>query len=236
MDRYVHNRFDRAMLTVCEDTAAPFMRQKLDDMLLKLLADSSDLDEDVAVRRLACMSRLKHISCQNLAKLFVMFAHTPPKLDEVMSQTDLLVIDDITAPFKLQFAAQMPTMSSADQSTKEAQTGNKRKWAFAADMVACLGKLAATKNLAVLIISQVTTIVRAETGAVLRPGLEGTAWETAISSRVVLFRQRIFSDTELLQDVRCAGVTKAQGIYLCENGGLGRIAFFRITKVSLFCH
>ena len=106
------------------------------------------------------------------------------------------------------------------------------------DLISKIGRLAATKNIAVLLTNQTTTRIRAETGAVLHPALSGSAWETGISTRVVIFRDWIFqaseaasSQGEYVPGVRFAGVLKAKGI-LYE--GVGKAATFVIEKVSPF--
>ena len=104
------------------------------------------------------------------------------------------------------------------------------------DLISKLGKLAATKHLTVLLTSQTTTRVRADTGAVLHPSISGNAWDGGISSRIVLYR-----DWPTLQDVdvssqkkrvhgsRFAGVVKASGI---SYSGLGKVVPFTIETVT----
>lgn len=101
------------------------------------------------------------------------------------------------------------------------------------DFLARLGKLAALKNIAVVLISQTTTKVRTEYGAVLRPALSTKAWDAGISNRIVLFRdwqaaEDGLSAQQVSRAVRFAGVTKLASV---AYEGLGKVVAFSIEKV-----
>ncbi|MCJ1393686.1 hypothetical protein MMC18_006562 [Xylographa bjoerkii] len=103
------------------------------------------------------------------------------------------------------------------------------------DFLARLGKLAAMKNIAILLISQTTTKIKTEFGAVLRPALSTRAWDAGIHNRIVLFR-----DWEAIQDqqsretrtkaIRFAGATKIANV---AYEGLGKIVSFTIEQSGL---
>lgn len=104
------------------------------------------------------------------------------------------------------------------------------------DFISNIGRLAATKNIAILLTSQTTTRIRTETGAVLHPAIAGTAWDTGIGTRIILFRDWMFQTTdaqssqgESMPGVRFAGVVKAKAV---AYEGVGKVATFRIEKVS----
>lgn len=103
------------------------------------------------------------------------------------------------------------------------------------DFVSKIGKLAATRNIAVLPVSQTTTRIRAETGAVLHPALTSTAWDAGIGARIVLWRDWVYGSAEgsnlreFIPGVRFAGVIKAGGI---PYEGLGKVVSFTIDKVG----
>lgn len=102
------------------------------------------------------------------------------------------------------------------------------------DFINKVGKLAATRNIAILLVSQTTTRISADTGAVLHPAMASTAWDAAISTRIVLFRDWVFqtaegpSKGEVIPGVRFMGVVKAGGI---SYGGLGKVTSFTIEEV-----
>jgi len=103
------------------------------------------------------------------------------------------------------------------------------------DLISNIGKLAAMKNIAIVLTSQTTTRVRAEKGAILHPAISGTAWDTAINTRIVLFRDWLApqevdgsSQEARVQVARFAGVIKTAGV---SYGGMGKIVPFAIEKV-----
>lgn len=104
------------------------------------------------------------------------------------------------------------------------------------DFVTKVGTFAETKNIALLLTSQTSTRIRSETGAVLTPAISGTAWDTGVRTRVVLFRDWVFqtaegpsSQGEYLPGVRFAGVVKAKGV---GYEGVGKVVTFRIEEVE----
>lgn len=90
-------------------------------------------------------------------------------------------------------------------------------------------KLAATRNLAVVVLSQCVTKMRAGAGAVLVPAISTSAWEQGLGSRVVLFRDRSWDDEE--PEVRVAEVVKASGVTIAERER--RLVGFSILDVRL---
>ena len=56
------------------------------------------------------------------------------------------------------------------------------------DFISKVGKMAALRNLVVLLINQTATRVKTETGAVLLSAMSSTGWDGGVSSRLLLFR------------------------------------------------
>lgn len=94
-----------------------------------------------------------------------------------------------------------------------------RKAAVLQHVVNSLQKLAATRNLAVVILSQCVTKMRPGDGAVLIPTISTTAWEQGLGCRVVLFRDWGWDDQagNTVADARLAGVVKAEGTVVAES-------------------
>lgn len=176
-----------------------------------------------------------HFTTPTLAHLLALLTHEsqsfPPK------GTGLIVIDSISTLFAAAFPndgfdrKQVPDKLKRDAD----QWASSRKLTFMSDFVSKLGKLATTKNIAVLFTSQTATRIRADTGATLNPAISGTAWDSGISARIVIFRDWFFQsaevpgkDLEYLPEVRFAGVLKASGV---SYEGLGRRVSFTIEKV-----
>ena len=103
------------------------------------------------------------------------------------------------------------------------------------DLISKLGRLAGTRNIAILLLGQTITRVRSDTGAFLHPTASGTAWESGLNCRMVLFQDWLFQSSDAssqpkhMQTVRFAGVLKTKGV---TYDGAGRVAAFVIEKVT----
>jgi hypothetical protein len=108
-----------------------------------------------------------------------------------------------------------------------------RKFPILQYLINNLQKLAATRNIAIVIFSQCVTKMRPGAGAVLIPAINTTAWEQGLGCRVALFRDWGWDDEKgkAVNDVRLAQVTKAEGIEVPE--GRSRLVAFSISEV---CH
>lgn len=188
------------------------------------------------------LQRLHHFTTPSLPHLLALLTHQ--SLSSPPTETSLMVIDSISTLFALAYpkkgengSGQQPAVKKSDA----AQWASGRRWAVMGDIISKIGRLATTCNIAILLTSQMTTRITPETGAVLQPAISGTAWDTGISSRVVIFRDWIFKATDFVNSqgeyvpgIRLAGVSKAKGIS-CE--GMTKTAMFTIEKASaLSCY
>lgn len=151
----------------------------------------------------------------------------------------LLIIDSISTVLTQAFA-QSERLSDGRTPGKKgdvAQWAAGRRWAVMADLMSAMGKLAATRNMAILVINQTTTRLRPDTAASLQPAISGIAWESGISCRILLFWDwQLDASGKSNQDkrraiagLRFAGVTKTGGECL---DGFGDVVAFTIDKVS----
>lgn len=185
------------------------------------------------------LENFHHFATPTLPHLLALLIH--PSSPFPPAETTLIVVDSISTLIALAFPKTAGENSANQQNpaakkSDAAHWASGRRWAVMGDLISKFGRLAATKNIAVLLTNQTTTRIRAETGAVLHPTLSGSAWDTGISTRVVIFRDWMFqaseaasSQGEYVPGVRFAGVLKAKGI-LYE--GVGKVATFMIEKVS----
>lgn len=93
-----------------------------------------------------------------------------------------------------------------------------------------LQKLAATRDVAIVILSQCATKMQAERGATLIPAVNATVWDQGISTRLVLFRDWA-PDAAESRALHFVGVQKRNG--KSSNGVVEGIFAFRIETVSL---
>lgn len=192
-------------------------------------SDPSSVDE--------YLEKLHHFATPSLPHLLALLTHQSTSFPP--PDTSLIVVDSISTLFALAFPKTADIASDQQIPVKKsdaAHWASGRRWAVMGDLISKISRLAATKNIAILLTSQTTTRIRSETGAVLHPAISGTAWDTGISTRVVIFRDWMFRASEVgsqgkyIPGVRFAGVMKAKGI---SYEGVGRVVTFLIEKDGL---
>ena len=144
---------------------------------------------------------LIYFRAQSLPHLLALIVH-PPK-DFVPQGTSLVVIDSISAPFPSYFpnTTELRARASSSTSTTTSTTQPSRymeksqtqwlinrKWNVMGDLATSLAKLAATCDLAVLVLNQTHTRIRGQRRAILSPAVAGRPWEAGIHARIVLYR------------------------------------------------
>lgn len=77
-------------------------------------------------------------------------------------------------------------------------------------LISALQKLAAARDILIVVLSQCATRMQAERGATLVPSINANAWEQAIASRLVLFRNWAIRH-EKYQSAHFAGIQKLDG-------------------------
>jgi len=183
------------------------------------------------------LDNLYHFTTPTLPHLLALLTHQSTSFPP--PGTSLIVVDSVSTLFALAFPKTTDNRDHQQTPVKKsdaAQWASGRRWAVMGDFLSSIGRLAATKNIAILLISQTTTRIRSETGAVLHPAISGTAWDTGIGTRLLLFRDWMFqtadglsSQGRFMPGVRFAGVVKAKGV---AYEGVGKVATFTIQKVS----
>ena len=175
-----------------------------------------------------------HFTTPSLPHLLILLSNSviafPP------NKTGLLVVDSVSSLLATAFPRAVDAYEDRKNPVKKTdavQWAASRKWFVMADLMARLSKLAAINDIAVLVISQTISKVRAETGAVLYPAITMKAWDVGIASRIVLFRNWLsrmegVAQMKQLQGVRFAAVIKAGGV---SRDGLGVLVSFTIEKV-----
>lgn len=76
--------------------------------------------------------------------------------------------------------------------------------------IGALQKLAATRDAAVVLLSQCATRMQAERGATLTPAVNANVWEQGVATRVALYRDWVWTDGCTL-GARLATVQKVDG-------------------------
>lgn len=184
------------------------------------------------------LNNFHHFITPTLPHLLALLTHQstgfPP------SNTSIIVIDAVATLFALAFPKTMQNTNSQQTPAKRSdatQWASSRRWAVMGDFISKIGRLAATRNIAILITNQTNTRIRSETGAMLHPAVSGTAWDSGIRTCVVLFRDWLFqpndassSQGNFVPGVRFAGVMRVKGV---AYEGVGKVVAFGIEKVSI---
>ena len=111
-----------------------------------------------------------------------------------------------------------------------------RRWSVYGDLISRLGKLAAVRNLAIVLISQTTTKIRPATGAVLYPFTSIKTWDGGVHNRIVLFRDWLpKAESGVAQNLQPQGVRLAASIKVggASCDGLEKLMSFTIEKVGI---
>ncbi|KAH9897250.1 P-loop containing nucleoside triphosphate hydrolase protein [Xylariomycetidae sp. FL2044] len=97
-------------------------------------------------------------------------------------------------------------------------------------VMSALQKLAATRDLVIVILSQCATRMQAERGATLIPAINAGTWEQGVATRLVLFRDWIL-DSDMTHDAHLVGIQKQNGKVMPD--GIGPVFPFDIKTAGL---
>ena len=98
-------------------------------------------------------------------------------------------------------------------------------------IIGALQKLAATRDIAIVVLTQCATkVMQVERGATLVPAINASVWEQGVSTRLVLYRNLAFSDAKV-QGLRLVGVQKLNG--KTSEAPVDTICAFDIEEVYL---
>ena len=222
----------------------------LDHVLSPKQSSSAPTHSSSPITTSIALANLHHVNTPTLAHLLALIVRTPPSFPP--PSTTLLVIDSLSTLFETAYTGQpsKTDLANADQKAKDARRwAAGRRFAVLGSLITALNKLAAMKNMTILVTSQMMTRVSpngAGTRAVLVPALGGKEWEIGIATRIVLFRDWAPDGRNKgsqgketggrtgrkLHQVRFAGVVKTNGIVLGEHNGQGNVVPFTIDEVS----
>ena len=217
-------------LTHLVDTSSNFVPSRLDDMLAHGKDEQSGAEQVLETT----WDRLHHFRAPSLVHLLALLAQ--PSESFPPDNTGLIVVDTISNLFSQAYPKRFDHSSNSSEPQKKRSTSqwaSGRRWAVMNDLISKVARLAVIRNIAVVLCSQMTTKIRADTGAFLHPAISGATWDSTIRNRIVIFRdwstqkqgrERHRRDT----NVRFAGLLKAKGVV---HEGIGKISAFTIDKV-----
>ncbi|KAK1252807.1 hypothetical protein MKX08_003994 [Trichoderma sp. CBMAI-0020] len=151
-------------------------------------------------------AKLVHYSCMTLPHLLAFISR--PTTTAIASNVSLIVISSLSALIN----SSLPRSLEAKGGKKPAKgpTQASKRLQGLQFIITTLQKLAATKNCAVVLLSQCATKMRSEQMATLIPSINTTVWEQGVSTRLVLFRDWAWNASKS-SSVFLAGLQKIDG-------------------------
>lgn len=134
----------------------------------------------------SCLEFFNHYTCPSLPHFIALLCR--PTACCVPQGTALIVIDSLSALLNHSFPKSSDGRLPSDPKESKGPPLAVRRLQVLQSIVGALQKLAATQDLAVVILTQCATKMQAEHGATLIPAVNATAWDQGISTRLVLFR------------------------------------------------
>ncbi|KAI8931288.1 hypothetical protein NX059_011632 [Plenodomus lindquistii] len=221
---------------------APLVRERFESALLNspqqsscepgsnLTAPSGTIQDDMR-------SRLHYIAAPTLAHLLALFIPSPASFPP--RNTSVVIVDSLATLVDNAYPRNSDDRQ-AKVKTEQSRWAAGRRFAIINDLISTFTRFAATHDIALLITSQTITRMRGSSRAVLVPAMSGMEWENGISTRLVLFRDWMRTENSndkaeaaRLQRARFVGLTKANGVSLAEEGGVGTVVAFTIEHSGL---
>ncbi|KAK2592832.1 hypothetical protein QQS21_009470 [Conoideocrella luteorostrata] len=167
-----------------------------------------------------------HFSCLTLPHLIALLLR--PNAKAIPGAVSLVVVSNVSSLIN----SSLPKTVEENTSTKptKGQTASTKRRQGIHFISNALQRLAATKNCAVVVLSQCATRMQSEHGATLVTAINASAWDQGISTRLVMFRDWAWKDGKLVS-VFLAGLQKLDG----KSGyaTMDRVAAFRIDSTGV---
>ncbi|CAK7262809.1 hypothetical protein SEPCBS57363_000233 [Sporothrix epigloea] len=149
----------------------------------------------------------------------------------ILADTSLVVIDSLSALVNSALPKTLegkgpPLMANG----KKAPSPFDKRAQVLQCVAAALERLAETRNIAVVVLTQCASRVQTERGAALAPALNGVAWDRSIATRLVLFRDWAWKDNRPIGG-RFVGVQKLNGHD--SESGMDSMVAFDVTETGV---
>ncbi|OAP59738.1 hypothetical protein AYL99_04740 [Fonsecaea erecta] len=210
------------------DTGSPFIEERLDDMM-----SSYTIPRDAEVRssppepldtELLLDDKFTRLHAYTLPRLLTVFLHPPHSFPS--SKTCLIVVDDLSNLLLGSFSRNPRNIkASAPAAVKEKfdKQAVSKRFQIIENLGAAMSKMAAIKNIAILVLTNTTTSLRNRNRATLKAALTSHAWDSAVHTRIMLYRD--FADDGQFIDIlgtespglRYAEVQRMAWKDLCTN-------------------
>ncbi|KAI1461525.1 P-loop containing nucleoside triphosphate hydrolase protein [Annulohypoxylon moriforme] len=163
-----------------------------------------------------------HFRAPTLAHLIGLLCK--PTSNAIPSNTSLIVIDTLSSLINHAYPRNFET-----RRPQKGPGPSARRLQVLQFLISTLQKLAATRDLCIIILSQCATRMQFERSATLIPAINAGTWEQGIATRLVLFRDWVM-ENDAVRDIRFVGVQKLNGKSI--PGGISQVFAFNIQGVS----
>ncbi|KAK8106255.1 hypothetical protein PG999_009614 [Apiospora kogelbergensis] len=165
------------------------------------------------------VQNMVHFTCSSLAHFIALLCR--PTASCIPQKSSLVVIDSLSALVNQTY----PRNQEARNGPKGVPNVAAQRLQVLQFIISSLQKLAATRDVAVVLLTQCATRMQTERGATLTPAINAMVWDRGITTRLVLFRDWLYKD-KAVSGVYFAGIQKLNG--KAHQSGLGEIFAFDI--------
>ncbi|KAJ9609353.1 hypothetical protein H2200_005680 [Cladophialophora chaetospira] len=208
------------------NTGSPLVQERLEE-LMKSYTSPPDLDLPSSPPMPVDIDsilddRFTYLDAHTLPRLLTVFLHPPASVPS--PETNLIIVDDLSnlllGGFTRNAKKPNPAAPAVVKEKLEKQATSKR-FQIIESLAAGMSKMAALRNIAILVLTNATTNIKSSNRATLKPALSSQAWESAIHTRIMLYRD--FPDDQQLADMRSIG---ALGLRYAEVQRMARKEVF----------
>ncbi|SPQ25214.1 b197b9cd-a334-45db-b0c3-e1fda643d47c [Thermothielavioides terrestris] len=155
-----------------------------------------------------CLDAFTHYTCPSLPHLIALLCR--PTVSCIPPGTSLVVVDSLSALVNHSFPKHPETRTATDSKGSKGPSASARRLQVLQYIAGSLQKLAATRDLAVVVLTQCATKMQAERGATLIPAINASVWDQGMSTRLVLFRDWL-QERSGVRGVHFVGIQKSDG-------------------------
>jgi RecA/RadA recombinase len=177
------------------------------------LSEQSQMDVDKLLGE-----KFTYLDAHLLSRVLALFLHPPEGLPP--KNTSLIVVDDLSNLLLSLNSKEPPKLKpDAPQAVQEKveKQALSRRFRIIESLGAAMSKMAAVRNIAILVLSNATTTLKSSKKAILKPALSSQAWDPAIHTRIMLYR-----DFPKHEHIAAAGGDRHIRLRLAEIQRLGR--------------
>ncbi|KAL7916016.1 P-loop containing nucleoside triphosphate hydrolase protein [Trichoderma velutinum] len=193
--------------------------------VLKCVKESRRLAETGDVQEID-PSKLVQYSCMTLPHLLALISR--PTTTTIATDVSLIIISSLSALINSSLPRSLEGRGNPKQAKGPTQASKRLQGLQF--IINTLQKLAATKNCAVVLLSQCATKMRNEQKPTLIPSINTTVWEQGVSTRLVLFRDWAWNANKS-SSVFLVGLQKIDG--RVAQGAVEHVSAFKVEPAGI---